>query len=180
MIDPTKTETITIRDANAKDMEAVQAIYAPHVLDGLASFEEVPPAVAEMDRRLSAIQDSGFPFRVAEIDGKILGFAYAGPYRTRPAYRYMVENSIYVDLGSTGQGIGKKLLEDLIDICSEKGLRQMIAVIGDSDNKPSINLHSRLGFTHIGTIRAAGFKHGRWVDSVIMQLALGPGDGSLP
>lgn len=187
-------DAIVIRDAADDDMAAVQAIYAHHVRHGLASFEIEPPDVAEMARRRQAIVAHGLPYLVAVAlpspkrspgfaqagDGRVLGYAYAGPYRPRPAYRFTLEDSVYIAEGFAGRGIGRRLLAELIERCTQLGYRQMVAVIGDSQNSPSIRLHERLGFARAGVIRAAGFKHGRWVDSVIMQRALGEGDSTLP
>jgi phosphinothricin acetyltransferase len=173
-------DAIVIRDAADDDMAAVQAIYAHHVRHGLASFEIEPPDVAEMARRRQAIVAHGLPYLVAIADGRVLGYAYAGPYRPRPAYRFTLEDSVYIAEGFAGRGIGRRLLAELIERCTRLGYRQMVAVIGDSQNSPSIGLHDRLGFVRAGVIRAAGFKHGRWVDSVIMQRALGEGDSTLP
>lgn len=171
---------ILIRDVADADMAAIRDIYADHVLEGLASFEMVPPNVAEMTRRRDALLEAGYPYRVAEVRGAVRGYAYASTYRPRPAYRYTVENSVYVARDAHRQGIGRQLLQDLIERCTRLGFRQMIAVIGDSANTPSIGLHRELGFAEIGTLPSVGFKFGRWVDSVIMQRALGDGDGTLP
>lgn len=171
---------ILVRDAAEADMAEVQAIYTDHVLHGSASFEETPPEVAEMLRRRAAIVEVGLPYRVAEVDGALRGFAYAGPYRHRPAYRHSVENSVYVAAEAVGQGVGRALLEDLIERCAGLGYRQMIAVIGDSANASSIALHAALGFRRVGVLRSVGLKFGRWVDSVLMQRPLGAGDDTLP
>ncbi len=172
--------TITIRDASSEDMDAIQTIYAHHVAHGLASFEETPPDVKEMTRRFRAIIDEGFPYRVAELDGAVKGYSYAGKYRPRAAYRTTVENSIYVDTDSGGKGIGKRLLEDLIDRCERLGYRQMVAVIGDSANEASIKLHAACGFENIGIMRSLAYKHGQWIDQVLMQRSLGKGDQTPP
>jgi phosphinothricin acetyltransferase len=169
-----------IRPSRDDDIAAIHLIYAYHVLHGLASFELEPPDEAEMARRRRSIVDAGYPYFVAERDGEVLGYTYAGPYRPRPGYRYTAENSVYIRHDCIGQGLGKLLLAALIPACEERGLRQMIAVIGDSAHHASIELHRRAGFEVIGTIRAVGFKFGRWVDTVLMQRALGPGDASLP
>lgn len=172
-----------IRPAQPSDIPAIQAIYAHHVLHGIASFEEEPPDRAEMARRLADVLARGLPYLVAEDrpgSDTILGYAYAGPYRARPAYRFTLENSVYVLPGAGGRGIGSALLATLIERCAALGYRQMVAVIGDSDNAGSIRLHARHGFRMIGTLPAVGFKHGRWVDSVFMQRALGAGDETLP
>ena len=169
-----------VRDAADGDIAAVQAIYAGHVLKGLASFDEVPPDVAEMGRRRAAVLELGLPYRVAEFEGTVKGFAYAGPYRYRPAYRYSLENSVYVASDALRVGLGRLLLEDLIERCTALGYRQMVAIIGDSANQASINLHAQLGFQTMGALPSVGFKFGRWVDSVVMQRPLGDGDGTLP
>jgi phosphinothricin acetyltransferase len=171
---------VAIRDAEPADAPALRAIYAHHVLTGLASFEETPPDAAEMERRLKAIVGAGYPYRVAVVGGAVKGYAYASAYRTRPAYRYTVENSVYVAADAQRLGIGRRLLADLIERCQRLGFRQMVAVIGDSANAASISLHADLGFRRVGTIGSCGFKFGRWVDSVIMQRALGAGDRAPP
>ena len=172
---------IRVRDATSGDLEEIAAIYAHHVRHGLASFEETPPGPAEMERRFQAIATCGLPYLVAEQDsGRVQGYAYAGPYRSRPGYRYSLENSVYVAPGALGKGLGKALLEELILRCTNLGYRQMIAIIGDSENWPSIRLHESFGFRHVGTLSAVGFKFGRWVDSVILQRALGDGESNLP
>jgi len=172
--------SVTVRDATENDLMAVQEIYADHVLHGIASFEETPPDITEIMHRYAALKNARYPYRVAVVDGTVKGYAYAGPYRPRPAYRYTVENSIYVAPDALRQGIGGLLLEDLIRRCVELGYRQMVAVIGDSDNAGSISLHAQYGFIHRNTLNSVGFKHGRWIDQVIMQRPLGDGDGSLP
>jgi L-amino acid N-acyltransferase YncA len=174
--------TFSIRPAAAADFEAIQHIYAHHVLGGLASFEETPPDAAELMRRWRAIADTGLPYLCAvdAASGALVGYAYAGPYRPRSAYRFTVEDSVYVAPGQAGRGIGRALLGQLIEICTDLGKRQMIAVIGDSGNAASIALHRACGFDLTGTFQAIGFKHGRWVDSVLMQRALGPGNTSQP
>ncbi|MEJ1157680.1 GNAT family N-acetyltransferase [Prosthecomicrobium sp. N25] len=175
-----RTSEVLIRDCREADVPAIRGIYAEAVLTGLASFEVEPPDEAEMLRRRAAVLAGGFPYFVAELDGRVAGYAYAGPYRPRPAYRFSVENSIYVDQGAQRHGIGRRLLAHLIAACTERGFRQMIAVIGDSGNDASIRLHAAAGFATIGTLPSIGFKHGRWVDSVLMQRALGDGDRTLP
>ena len=172
--------SIHIRDAVESDMPAVLEIYTPHVLHGLSTFEEEPPPAEEMLRRYDAIKELGLPYLVAELDGKPVGYAYATTYRPRAAYRYTVEDSIYVASGSAGQGVGQALLEALIQRCEEGPWRQMLAVIGNSGNAGSIALHSRLGFQPIGTLNAVGFKLGQWVDTVLMQRPLGQGSASIP
>jgi L-amino acid N-acyltransferase YncA len=168
-----------VRDSCDEDMGSVQAIYAFHVLHGLASFEEEPPSVEELARRRADILTRGLPYLVAEREGEIVGYCYAAPYRTRAAYRFTVENSVYVDRHQSRTGVGYALLSALIARCCAGGWRQMIAVIGDSDNVASIALHQRLGFRLTGTLHAVGYKFGRWVDSVLMQRALNEGDEQL-
>ena len=171
---------VAIRAATGEDMPAVAALYAHHVLTGLATFEEVPPDAAEMARRHAALTGGGLPWLVAEEGGRLLGYAYAGPYRARAAYRFSVEDSIYLDPAATRRGIGRALLERLIERSAACGARQMVAVIGDSANAGSIGLHASLGFARVGTLAAVGFKFGRWVDSVLMQRALGEGSATIP
>jgi L-amino acid N-acyltransferase YncA len=171
---------LLIRPSRDDDIAATAAIYGYHVLHGLASFEEVPPASEELVRRRREILDRGLPYLVAERDGRVVGYCYAGPFRTRSAYRYSLEDSIYIDAAETGRGIGRALLTQLLELSTELGYRQMIAVIGGSETLPSINLHKALGFTPIGVISGVGFKFGRWVDSVLMQRPLGPGLTTLP
>jgi phosphinothricin acetyltransferase len=180
MPDRRPASLITIRDAVEADVPAIQAIYAHHVLHGLASFEETPPGVAELMARRAAVLAQGLPYLAAEIEGRVVGYAYAGAYRPRPAYRYAVEDSIYIAHGMGGRGVGRALLAALIERCEAGPWRQMIAVIGDSGNIASIALHEALGFRRTGVFQSVGFKFGRWVDSVLMQRALGPGDASLP
>jgi phosphinothricin acetyltransferase len=171
---------LAIRDATERDMVAVRDIYAHHVLHGLASFEEEPPTIAELLARRAAVLGLGLPYLVAERAGEIVGYSYASSYRTRPAYRYTVEDSVYVRDGLAGNGIGSALLQALIARCETGPWRQMLAVIGDSGNAGSIALHRRMGFHVSGTLHAVGFKFGRWVDSVLMQRALGVGDSAPP
>jgi len=170
-----------IRDAADTDLPAIHAIYAHHVANGLGTFEETPPTLEEMRARHAAIVEKGLPWLVAtDESGAILGYAYAGPFRPRSAYRFAVEDSIYVGANAARQGVGKKLLAELIARCQAWGARQMLAVIGDSGNAGSIGVHKALGFEHGGVMHAVGFKHGRWVDVVIMQRALGDGRDTLP
>jgi len=175
-----RTDGLRIRDAGPPDVPAIQAIYAHHVMTGLASFEEEAPTVATMLARLEAAWAAGYPYLVAERDGAVLGYAYASAYRPRRAYRFTVEDSVYVRDGLAGQGIGSALLAALIARCEAGPWRQMIAVIGNSGNAGSIALHRRFGFTDVGVLRAVGFKHGQWVDTVLMQRPLGAGDGERP
>jgi phosphinothricin acetyltransferase len=169
-----------LRPATADDLAQITAIYAHHVLNGLASFETDPPGEAEMRRRFDAILGGGYPYLVAEDESRVVGYAYANHYRTRPAYRYSVEDSIYVAPDAVARGLGKRLLTRLVDECERRGFRQMLAVIGDSANTPSIELHRACGFAQVGLLPSIGFKFGRWVDSVLMQRALGAGDRTLP
>lgn len=161
-----------IRDAAEADIEPITGIYAHHVLTGLASFEEVPPPEAEMRARYAAVRSGGFPYLVAEDGGQVVGYAYATLYRTRSAYRFTIEDSVYVRAGCGGRGVGSALLAALLERCRRGPWRQVVAVIGDSANEPSIALHRKLGFRHAGTLQAVGFKFGRWVDSVLMQREL--------
>ncbi len=169
-----------VRNATVTDIAAITAIYGAAVAGGTASFELEPPDADEMRRRFIAITDAGFPYFVAEIDDRVLGYAYVSQYRPRPAYRYSVENSIYVAVDAHRSGVGRQLLDALIGAATAKGYRQMIAVIGDSRQAASIGLHRSAGFTFVGTIHSVGFKHGRWLDSVLMQRALGSGDTAPP
>ena len=169
-----------VRASRAEDVPAIQSIYAHHVLHGLASFEEVPPDVQEMVRRREEVLGRCLPYLVATIDGAVAGYAYASPYRTRSAYRYTLEDSVYIAHDQVGRGIGRTLLGALIPLCEAAGYRQIVAVIGDSGNAASIGLHAAFGFAHVGSLPSVGFKLGRWVDSVLMQRALGSGDGTAP
>jgi len=171
---------ITIRDAAEPDIASIQAIYAHHVLHGLASFEEEPPSGDELLARRAAVLQLGLPYLVAGAEGRIVGYSYATPYRARPAYRHSIEDSVYVADGLGGRGIGAALLGALIARCETGPWRQMLAVIGDSRNEGSIALHRRFGFQPAGTLRAVGFKLGAWVDTVLMQRELGPGDRTPP
>ena len=173
-------DTVTLRAAQLSDLPQIQQIYAHHVATGLASFEETPPDLAEMTRRYETLMAAGYPYLVALVDGQVEGYAYAGAYRARPAYRFSVENSIYVRADGRRRGIGKLLLEALIEESTRRGYRQMVAVIGDSANAASIGVHAACGFAMIGTLPSIGFKFGRWVDSVLMQRPLGPGDSTSP
>jgi L-amino acid N-acyltransferase YncA len=169
-----------IRPSTDADVPAVTAIYAHHVRHGLASFELDPPGEEEMARRRSEVLERGFPYLVAEIDESVAGYAYAAPYRPRPAYRFTAEDSVYIHPDHTRKGLGRQLLAAVIARCEELGCRQMVAVIGDSANAASIGLHRALGFERAGLLRTVGFKHGRWVDTVLMQRPLGPGATTLP
>jgi phosphinothricin acetyltransferase len=171
---------IIIRDAIDADILIVQRIYAHYVLHGLGSFEEEPPSVAEHRRRRADVIGRGLPYVVAEVDGTVVGYSYASLYRGRSAYRYAVEDSVYVVESMNRRGIGRALLSTVIARCEKGPWRQMIAVIGDSANAASIGLHASLGFRFVGTLRAVGFKFGRWVDTVMMQRELGAGDRAPP
>jgi L-amino acid N-acyltransferase YncA len=172
--------TMNLRPALPADIPAIAAIYGHHVIHGLASFETEPPSAAEMTSRHAAIVASGYPYLVATDDAQVLGYAYASAFRTRPAYRYTVEDSVYVAPDAVGRGTGRALLTRLIAECEARGYRQMLAVIGDSDNAPSIRLHAACGFGRMAVFNGTGFKHGRWVDTVFMQRALGAGDQTPP
>lgn len=173
--------TLTLRDAGPEDIADITAIYAHHVLTGAGTFEEDPPDAAEMTARLAKVQGSGCAWLVAEDEaGRILGFGYFSQYRDRSAYRYCAEDSVYVRNDIRGQGVGKALVAELLARAEARGFRQMIAVIGDSENVGSIGLHLSLGFRQAGLLKAAGMKFGRWLDVVQMQRPLGEGDRSLP
>lgn len=165
-----------IRPSTEADLAAVSAIYAHHVRHSPATFELEPPEQAEMARRRKLLVDKGLPWLVAEHDGEVAGYAYAGPYRTRPAYSWTLEDSIYVRHDAVGLGLGRALLEPLLEQCASLGYRQMVAVIGDSANTGSIAVHRRCGFEPAGVLKAVGWKFGRWIDSVLMQRPLGEGD----
>lgn len=169
-----------VRAATPGDLAAVQAIYAHHVLNGLASFEEAAPPLDEIRRRYEDVIGRGLPWLVAEYGDAIAGYGYCAPFRARSAYRYALEDSVYVRHDMQGRGIGRALLDELVRRCEAEGYRQLVAVIGDSAHAASINLHAAAGFLRVGTLRSVGFKLGRWVDSVLMQKPLGKGDGSMP
>lgn len=171
---------MNIRPATSADMPALAEIYGHHVLHGFGTFEEVPPSAAELNTRREAIVARGLPYLLAEDGGRVLGFAYAGPFRLRAAYRYAVEDSVYVAPDAQGRGVGREVLSAVIAACDAIGIRQVVAVIGDSENAGSIGLHSALGFTHQGTGLGLGYKHGRWVDIVWMQKALNGGTSHEP
>ena len=165
-----------IRPSTAADIGAITRIYAWHVLNGTGTFEIEPPDRLEIERRRADVLAKGLPWLVLEDAGAVAGYAYAGPFRPRPAYRFCVEDSVYLDPERTGRGFGRLLLAELLARCEAAGARQVLAVIGDSANAASIGVHRSLGFTPAGTLRAAGWKFERWLDVVIMQRALGPGD----
>ena len=169
-----------IRDATEADVPEIQSIYAHHVLTGTGTFEEEPPSVEEMLARHRRIVGQGWHWLVAADETGVLGYGYYNRFRDRSAYRYCVEDSIYVRENVRGQGVGKALVQALIDICTKAGMRQMIAVIGDSANAGSIELHRCAGFRMVGTFDNVGFKFGRWLDAVYMQRALGRGDLDIP
>jgi L-amino acid N-acyltransferase YncA len=161
-----------IRAGTAADLEAVQAIYAHHVLTGFGTFEEEPPSVAQLQQRFEELTAQDFPFLVAELQGRLAGYAYAGPFRPRAAYRHCCESSVYVAAGMQRRGVGRELMLRVIGDCQRRGKRQMLAVIGDSANAASIGLHRALGFEDVGTFKSVGFKFNRWLDVVLMQRAL--------
>ncbi len=171
---------LIIRDATPGDMIAVQRIYSEHVLHGTATFEEVPPSVDDMLQRRAQILAAGMPYLVAIVDGEVAGYCYAAQYRPRVAYRYTIEDSIYLAANQAGKGLGKALLAALIERCEQGPWRQMIAVIAGNNNYSSIGLHRSMGFTHAGTQVATGFKFNEWIDVVFMQRALGAGKNTLP
>jgi L-amino acid N-acyltransferase YncA len=173
--------SIVLRAAAVSDLDRITEIYADAVTKGTASYELEPPTRAEMDSRFGALTEGGFPYIAAENDGVLAGYAYAGPFRPRPAYRFVVEDSIYVAQEAKGQGIGRLLLERLIAEAESCGFRQMIAVIGDgSPESPSVKLHEKLGFRQSGVLRGSGYKHGRWLDTVFMQLSMNSGTEAAP
>jgi len=163
---------VQVRRATTSDVLAMSEIYAHHVLNGTGSFEEEAPTRSMMAQRFAAREADNHPTLMAILEGEVVGFAYAGHYKPRSAYRFTVENSIYVAAHATGQGIGVRLLSELIELCTAMGYRQMIAVIGDSQNSASMALHARCGFSTVGTAENLGYKHGRWLDIVYMQRTL--------
>ncbi len=172
---------LSLRPATNADIPAITGIYADAVVNGTASFELTPPDQAEMARRMQALLDAGYPYLAADGDGALLGYAYAAPYRPRPAYRLTVEDLVYVAPQAQGRGVGRALLAALIEACERRGYRQMLAVIGDLPRQPgSVALHAALGFREAGRLPDVGFKHGRWLDSLLMQRALGEGSATKP
>ncbi|HTV68047.1 MAG TPA: GNAT family N-acetyltransferase [Rhizobiaceae bacterium] len=173
--------TFATRPAEERDLDQITDIYADAVKNGTASYELEPPSRSEMGVRFKGLSDGQFPYIVAEQDGAILGYAYAGPFRPRAAYRFVVENSVYVAPRAKGKGIGKSLMVELIRLCEASGYRQMIAVIGDGRvDSASVILHEKLGFTHSGRLEGSGYKHGRWLDTVFMQFTMNGGNTSAP
>ncbi len=175
---PMHPSALLIRPSLPADLPAVTAIYAHHVTHGKGSFELEPPDLDDMSRRRTDVLAKGLPHLVASRGAEVLGFAYAGAFRPRPAFRFMAEDSVYIHPDHTGQGLGRALLAELMRHCEALGIRQMLAVIGDSANAGSIGLHRSLGFEHTGILKASGWKHGQWLDTVFMQKALGGGDSS--
>jgi phosphinothricin acetyltransferase len=171
---------VEVRPASPADIPAIQAIYAHHVAHGLASFEETAPSAQELRGRYDGVLSHGFPYLIADLAGVVAGYGYCSLYRSRSAYRYALEDSVYVREDMAGRGVGTAILRELIRRCERIGARQLIAVIGDSAHDASIGLHASQGFVRVGTLRSVGYKHGRWVDSVIMQRPIGPGDGAPP
>lgn len=173
-------ELICVRDVTDSDIPQITTIYRSAVLHGTASFELEAPDETEMQRRMEVIINAGNAYLVACAGERVVGYAYYAAYRPRPAYRLTIENSVYISPDAQGQGLGKLLLTQLIQRAETSGYRQMVAVIGDSANEASIGLHMSLGFRLCGTVTSVGFKHGRWLDQVIMQRSIGPGDSSVP
>jgi L-amino acid N-acyltransferase YncA len=171
---------VKIRTAEHGDAEALAAIYGHHVAHGFGTFETDPPSPADMAERVEAVLALGLPYLVAEIDGVVAGFAYGAPFRPRASYRYTVEDSVYIGPDRLGQGLGRVLLAGVIEASEALGLRQMVAMVGDSGNERSIRLHRSMGFTPVGVFRAIGFKHGRWVDVAMLQRPLNAGAGAPP
>ena len=169
-----------IRDAIDADIPAIQAVYAHHVRTGVASFEEAPPSTEDMRQRRAAVLSHGLPCIVAMVDGKLAGYAYATLYRPRVAYRHTIEDSIYIDDACRGRGVGRALLAALIERCERGPWRQMVAIIADGGSGGSLSLHRNAGFELVGTLKAVGFKHGRWLDTTVMQRALGSGSEAPP
>lgn len=169
------TSSPPVRPCTRDDLPEVREIYALEVREGTASFELEPPSLAEMTARFAAIEAAGLPYLVAELEGRIAGYAYASPYRPRPAYRHTVEDSVYVARFARRQGVGRALLDAVIAGATARGKRQMVAIIGDSAHVASIDLHARAGFRLVGTLENVGWKFGRWLDTVIMQRDLGDG-----
>jgi phosphinothricin acetyltransferase len=176
----TPTAALLIRSSTEADLPAIQAIYQHAVLNGTGTFETEPPEVAEMSRRRQEVLSRGLPWLVAETQGQVLGYAYANYFRPRLAYRFCLEDSIYLHPDSQGRGVGRLLLAELIARCEAAGARQMVAVIGDSNNAGSIGVHTAMGFEHTGVLKNSGWKFGRWLDVVLMQRQLGEGAETSP
>jgi L-amino acid N-acyltransferase YncA len=172
--------TLLLRDATEADIPAITAIYAVEVTDFVNTYEYEVPDETEMAQRRRNLLAAGYPYLVAEFEGRVVGYAYAGSYRARIAYRWTVENSVYVAAAAQGKGVGAALMQRLIDECEARGYRQMVAVIGEPTNVASIRLHERFGFELVGIFKGLGRKHGRWLDTVQMQRAIGPGTGQPP
>ena len=180
-MNPEATRAPFIRPARPADIAEIAAIYADAVVNGTASYELDPPTLDEMRSRYRTLADGGFPYFVAESDGSLAGYAYAGPFRPRPAYRFVVEDSVYVAPHAKGRGIGRTLMQRLLAETQAQGFRQIIAVIGDGKpDSPSVRLHEALGFHHCGRLEGSGYKHGRWLDTFFMQLALNGGNALEP
>ncbi|KXF76617.1 GCN5 family acetyltransferase [Paramesorhizobium deserti] len=177
---PSITDELVLRDCEAGDIPEITAIYRHAVLTGSASFEIEPPSESEMTRRRELLITGNFPYVVAIVADELAGYAYAGAYRPRPAYANTVESSVYVSENFHGRGIGKALMTRVIREAEARGFRQMLAVIGDSNNRASIRLHESLGFRIVGMLQSVGWKHGRWLDTVLVQKALGRGDTASP
>jgi L-amino acid N-acyltransferase YncA len=175
-----EASALTIRDAKAADFDTITRIYAHYVQHALATFEETPPDADEMRRRHASITGAGLPYLVAEMDGVVVGYTYATAYRPRSAYRHTIEDSVYIADGFGGRGLGLSLLTALIERCDAGPWRELVAVIGNSGNAGSIALHARLGFEHVGVLRKVGYKHGQWVDTVLMQRSLGEDKALIP
>lgn len=173
-------KTMLIRSCQPADLPAVTAIYAHHVSHGSGSFELEPPSLQDMAQRFANISELGLPWLIASRNDEVLGFAYGGQFRPRPGFRYLVEDSVYIHADHMGHGLGVALLAELIRLCEQAGKRQMLAVIGDSANVASIALHAKLGFVHAGLLKSSGWKHGRWLDTVLMQRSLGTGHTADP
>lgn len=167
-----------VRAVRADDLDGVAAIAAHYVLNSTATFAETPQTVAEWRERLDDLEGRGLPFLVAEVDGEVAGYAYAGPWRPKPAYRYTVEDTIYLDPRHLGKGLGTALLGELVERAAKAGMRQMIAVIADAAGDGSVALHRRFGFVEAGRLSDVGHKQGRWISTILMQRALGPGAGA--
>jgi len=166
------SSTIIVRDSTVADVDAITSIYAGHVLQGTGSFELAPPSVSEIAARREEILRRGLPWLVAEVNGAVVGYAYAGPFRAREAYRFTVEDSVYVKPEASGKGVGRALLVRLIEVCRAGGYKQLIALIGDSNNTASIRVHERCGFQHAGKLKDVGVKFDRFLDVVLMQIEL--------